>query len=166
MSKANAGYAIGINLDNATQIDLKIMYPYQRFGFALEAGTILTPNKASTHVFLGPMIFFINNENWRVPLALGFDLIHGKTLYYGVGGFLSVHRRLVNHFYAGLNLGITYAFNNVYDELTGYQNKKEIVDDGTGNAVFVDRTVPIFERKNHYGSYIYFRPSFLIGLQF
>ena len=164
--EANAGYAFGVNLDSAMQIDAKLMYTFQRFGFAVEAGSIFTPDKTSFHVFLGPMVFLINTENWRVPLALGFDLYHGETLYYGVGGFASVHRRLFNHFYIGLNLGVTYAFNNVYDELTGYETKKEVVDDGTGNAIFVDRTIPVFKSKNHYGDYFYFRPSLVIGLQF
>ena len=166
MIETNVGYAIGINLDNAVLVDAKIMYPVERFGVALEAGSIFTPDEASFRFFIGPMLFLINNENWRVPIVLGFDLFHGETLYYGIGGFVSVHRRLTKHIYAGINLGITYAWNNVYDVLTGYETKKEVVDDGTGNAVFVDRQVPVFESKNHRGNYIYIRPSIAIGLQF
>jgi hypothetical protein len=168
MVEATTGYALGINVDSAMQLSIKIMYPFERFGVALEAGTILTPDKASFHVFLGPMMFFINNENWRIPLAIGFDLFDGETLYYGIGGFISIHRKLTNHFYAGVNLGITYAFNNVYDELTGHRTERVVTEypAGSGNAVFMDREIPIFERKNHWGSYIYLKPSLLIGFQY
>ena len=118
--EANAGYALGINLDNAMQIDAKLMYPFQRLGFAIEVGAVLTPDKTTAHVFLGPMLFLLNNEKWRIPIALGFNLLNGESFRYGIGGFISLHRRLLNHLYVGFNLGISYAFVQNYTEVIGY----------------------------------------------
>jgi hypothetical protein len=161
MTEINSGYAAGINLDNLIFLDVKIIYPYEKFGFVIEAGSMFTPDSSTIHVFLGPMMFLLNNSKWRVPLALGLDYFHGDTLYYGLGGIISLHHRLTNYFYAGLNLAITYAFNNVYDELTGYRTIVTTFDDGTTKT----QTVPVIERKDHYGSYIYFKPSILVGIQ-
>ena len=165
MAEANTGYAIGVNAASSMQFDIRLIYPLNKFGFIAEAGSTISDIN-STHLFIGPAFFFINNAQWNMPLALGFEYYHGETLFYGIGASLSVRRNLTNNFYAGLNLGITYAFNNVYDELTGYRTSREVVDDGTSNAVFINRTVPIFEKKDHYGSYLYFKPSLLIGLQY
>lgn len=165
MFEVNSGYAVGVDLENAVQIDAKIISRFRNVGFLLEAGTLRTPDEPSVHIFLGPLVFFINDEKWRIPLALGFDLFHGETLYYGIGGIVSAHRTLSNNIYTGINLGITYAFNNVYNELTGYSKRKELTDDGSGNAVYIERTVPVFEKKDHFGRYIYIRPSIIIGIQ-
>jgi hypothetical protein len=166
MTEINTGYAVGINLDNSVFLDARLSYLYKMVGFTVEFGSLFTPDKFSFHTFLGPMISIVNNEKWRVPLTIGFDLFYGKTLYYGIGSSFSLHYKLTKNFYVGINLGITYAFNNVYDEITGYKTNKEVDDDGTGNAIFVERTVPIIESINHYGSYIYIKPSILIGFQF
>ena len=169
MAEVNAGYSIGINLDSAIEINIKAIYPlqtFQKFGLILEAGGLLTPDEFTFHLFAAPYYTIINNENWRVPIALGFELYHGKSLYYGIGGNISLHRRLTKNIYVGVNLGLTYAFDNIYNEFIGYDIKKEIIDDGTGNAMFADRPVPVYERKNHYGSYIYIKPSLTIGFQF
>lgn len=172
MVEFNTGYAAGINLDNAIHLDAKITYPFQKFGFVLEAGSLFTPDKPSFHFFLGPMYFFINDKNWRVPLAIGFDLVNGETLYLGLGSIISVHRRLTKHIYTGLNLRITYAFNNEYEEVTGYKDAAIGVDKN-GDKIYPigsDGTPvllsPIRERKSHWGSYVYVKPSILIGLQF
>jgi hypothetical protein len=159
--EANVGYAVGINLDSAVKIDIKVMYTFTKFGFALEAGSLLTPDKYSFHVFAGPMMFFINNEKLRVPLAIGFDLFQGKTLYYAIGTCLSLHYRLTKYIYAGINLGITYAFNNVYDEIVGEKENKIVYLEGTFTQL-----IPIIESRSHYGSYIYIKPSISIGFQF
>jgi hypothetical protein len=82
-------------------------------------------------------------------------------LYYGIGGMLSAHYRLLKNFYIGGNLGITYAFNNVYDEFVGFETKTTKYNEAT-----FTQTVPVFERKSHYGSYFYLRPSLVIGIQF
>ena len=166
MFETNVGYAVGVNLDNALCFDVRITYPYEKFGFVLEAGSIFTPNKNSFHVFIGPMMFLLDNEKWRIPLSLGFDFFQGETSYYGIGSIISGNFKFTKNLYAGLNLGIAFAFNNIYTEITGYKTSKEVVDDGTGNAVFVERTTPILENKDHWGIYIYFKPSALIGLQF
>ena len=146
------------------QVDVKFIYSYQRFGLVLEAGNLFT-NESSVHIFMGPMINIINTEKLRVPLTIGFDLFHGNTLFYGVGGTASIHYILTKRLYLGLNAGFSYVFNNVYNEITGYNTIREVVDDGMGNPVFADRNVPIIERKNHFGNYFYFRPSILIGIK-
>ena len=161
MVEPNIGYAIGINLESSLQIDVKLMYPFQKFGFAIEAGTILTQEKAHIHVFLGPMMFLYNNNNWRIPVSLGINLFNGKTLYFGFGGFVSAHYKLTKNIYTGFNLGISYAFNNVYDEFTGFRTETVKYNEGT-----LTRDVPVYERKDHYGSYIYIKPSLMIGFQF
>ena len=166
MAEFNTGYAVGINTDSGVELGVKLMYPFLKSGVLFELGGIFTPDKPTFHFFIGPMFFIYINDAWRVPVTFGFVLLNGKTLYYGVGGIVSVHRKLTKNIYAGLNIGITYAFNNVYDEITGYKTEKVIADDGTGNAIYIDREVPIIERLDHWGSYIYIRPSLSIGLQF
>jgi hypothetical protein len=161
MFEANTGYAVGVNLDSAMNIDAKLMYSFQKFGLILEGGSLLTPEKASLHLYIAPTIFLINNEKWRVPIALGFDLIDGKTQYYGIGGILSAHRSLAKNIYAGVNLGLTYAFDNRYDEYIGDETKTVRYNEGT-----LTQTVPVYQSKSHYGSYIYIKPSLSIGIQF
>ena len=166
MVESDVGYAVGINLNNAVFFDVKLIYPYKRFGFVVEAGGLFFPGNKIFHVFLGPLIFFMNSTKWRMPLVIGMDYISGETAYFGIGSIFSAHRRLTKYLYAGLNLEITYAFINSSEELTGYKTEKVVVDDGTGNAVFAEKTVPIYETKQHYGNNLYFKPSALIGLQF
>jgi hypothetical protein len=76
MIETNAGYAIGVDLDSAMEINVRLIYAMQRFGFIGEVGSFLTPEKNSGHIFIAPMMFIINNEKWKVPLAVGFDLFH------------------------------------------------------------------------------------------
>lgn len=161
MVEANTGYAIGINLNSAMQVDLKLTYLFNRFGFIVEAGSILTPDKASVHIFLGPMMVFMINEKWRVPVAFGFDMFYGNTFYYGIGAIASAHYILTKTMYAGLNLGITYAFNNIYDEFIGYRTITNVYNEGT-----FTQTVPVYETKDHYGSYVYLKLSAVFGFQY
>ncbi|MCL2181021.1 MAG: hypothetical protein FWB83_07825 [Treponema sp.] len=169
--EANAGYSIGINTDSAIQFDVKFIYPYHRFGIILEVGGFFIPDNITFHCFLGPMYKIIDNNKWRLPVALGLEFYQGKTLFYGIGGIISAHYLFSKHFYVGLNIGITYAFNNVYEEITGYRDASIGVD-GSGNKVYpigpggapILQT-PIRERKDHYGNYFFIKPSFLIGVQ-
>jgi hypothetical protein len=166
MIEVGNGYNVGVNLENAYQLDARLYYPIFRFGVVLEAGGIIQENSLF-HFFIAPMYLIINTSKWRVPVAVGFDLMGGKNnIYYGIGAMAAVHYSFTKNFYAGLNLGVSYAFDNRYEEITGYKTEKITVDDGTGNAIFVDRTVPILETKSHFDSYIYFKPSVVIGLQF
>ena len=166
MVECDTGFAAGINLKSAMLLDVKLVYPYKRFGFVIETGGLVSPDYSVFHLFLGPVFFVVDNLKWRIPLAIGMDLMNGKTAYFGVGSIVAVHRRLTNYLYVGLSVGIIYAFDNLYKELTGYRTEKVVVDDGTGNAVFVEKTVPIYENKHHYGNNFYFKPSLVIGLQF
>jgi len=162
MVETNAGYAIGVNLDNAMQTDAKLYYSFKRFGFAAEAGALTSTDNSAFHMFLGPMFYFINTDKWRVPLVVGFDLITQDTTFFGVGATVSLHRRLSNFFYTGLNLGISYAFDNPYEEITGYKTTVTKFDDGTTKS----QTAPVLENKSHPGTYMYFKPSLVVGLQF
>jgi len=144
MCELNSGYSIGINTDSGMQIDVKGMFLYDRFGVTLEAGSQLTPDKASFHLFLGPGIVVLNTGNWRMPVSIGMELFHGKTMHYGIGAIVSVHYVITDLLYAGLNLGLTYAFNNVTEQQKG----------------------PAVERTDNWGSYLYIRPSLVFGIQF
>jgi len=167
MVETNAGYSVGINLENNYQLDIKLYYPINRFGLIVEVGSLFPQNDGYFHFFIAPMYFIINTEKWRVPVAIGFDVMGGKNnLYYGIGGSVAAHYSVTRNFYAGINLGIAYAFDNRHQDITGYRTEKVVVDDSTGNAVFIDRNVPVFETKSHFGSYIFLKPSIAIGFQF
>ena len=160
--EVNAGYAFGVNMDNAVHFDTRLWYPYERFGLTVGIGGLFSQGYSAFHFFVGPMMYIINNKTWRVPLALGFDIISNDTSYLGSGVVLSAHRRLTDCIYVGFNLEFTYAFNHRYAELTGYRTTEIKFDDGTTKT----QTTPIVENKNHYGNNFYFKPSVLFGLQF
>jgi hypothetical protein len=164
--EANGGYAVGINLNNAMQAETRSCFLYEKFGLAIEVGGLFSTNYSAFHLLVGPMFLAINNEKWRLPIIIGFDFMNGKTTSFGIGGIIALHYRFAKNFYAGINIGIVYVFDKFYEELTGYKTNKEIVNDGTGNAVFVENTVPIYENIHHYGNSFYFKPSLSIGLQF
>jgi hypothetical protein len=158
--ETNVGYSIGIKLENALQIDARLIYSFRTFGITLQAGSLLT-DKSTIHLFIAPAYYFLNNQKIRIPLAVGFDLFHGKIVSYGIGSMLSVHYRLSKKFYAGGNLGLTYIFNKVYDEFVGYETKKIVY-----NETILTQTLPVYESKSHYGVSFYIRPSLVVGLQF
>jgi len=166
MVETNVGYAVGVNLNNAMQIDTRLYYSFERFGFAIEAGSLFTTDYSVFHLFLGPMYYFINNEKWRLPIILGFDFMKNETDYLGAGAVIALHYRFTKYFYTGVNLGITYAFDNIYDEITGYKTEAYTYIDGSGNPQLGKRNVPVMESKHHYGNNFYFKPSLVIGLQF
>ena len=139
---------------------------FNKFGFVLQTALFFYEENINYHIFLGPTFYFFNNPKLRVPLAIGFDVFGNKASYLGIGSLISVQYSFIKSIYIGFNFGITYAFNHIYDELTRYRTEKIVVDDGTGNAVFKNRTVPVFESKSHYGNRFYFKPSLAIGLQF
>jgi len=160
--EANAGYAIGFTLDNTVPINLKLTYLLLgKYGLMLEAGCLLTSDQIYFNGFIGPVVFFYINEKWRVPVSIGLAVIDGNTFYYGIGSTASIHYIFNKHFFMGINLGVTYAFNNVYEELTGYKTITTTYNEGT-----FTQTVPVYEKKNHLGNYIYLKPLLLIGLQF
>jgi len=166
MVELDAGYAFGINVNSAVNFEVKLLYTYQRFGFVVEAGALISDNTVF-HLFLGPAFFFINNEKWRVPVAVGFDLSGGKTLFYGMGGLVAVHYSITKNIYTGINLGVTYAFDNRYDELTGYRKGTYFyTDPDTGFVKEGTTDIPVFETKSHFGSYVSITPSIVIGFQF
>jgi hypothetical protein len=57
MVEADVGYTIGINLESAMQIDVKLIYPYKRFGLVLEAGSMILSEKKAIHFFIAPLSF-------------------------------------------------------------------------------------------------------------
>jgi hypothetical protein len=152
--EANSGYSLGINLNNAMQFDVRLYYPIRKFGLAVEGGGLFTQSNSLFHFFIGPVMHFVNTPQWRVPVILGIDIMVGKSAHFGIGGTVSVHRRLAKYFYAGLNLGIVYAFYHAYDEITGYRNNQELAD------------VPIIENNKGFGNSLYLKPSLVVGLQF
>jgi hypothetical protein len=162
MVEVNGGYAVGVNLDNAGYFDTRLYYPFGKFGLAFEAGGLFADNSSMLHFLIGPMVYFFNNNKWRVPLILGFDIMNGKTGYFGVGIIAAVHRSFTDHFYMGFNIGITYAFDNIYEEITGYRTTTTRFDDGTSKT----QTTPVLENRSHYGNYVYFKPSLVIGFQY
>lgn len=162
MVELNAGYSLGINLNNATQADIRLYYSFEKFGFTIEAGGLFSTDYSAFHLFLAPIYYFINNDKWRLPLAVGLDFINDKTYFIGIGSFIAIHYRLTKYIYTGFNLGVTYAFNNIYEELTGYKKTITNFDDGTSKT----QTTPIYEIKDHYVNNFYFKPSLIIGLQF
>jgi len=168
MAELNAGYSIGINLDNAFNLDVRFYYPaIKRFGLVLEAGGLFSQDTKYFNLFIAPMFFVINTEKWRVPVAVGFDLFAGDTFFYGIGGLAAVHYSITRNFYVGFNFGVTYAFDNRYDELTGYRKENYFyTDPATGFVKEGSRDVPVYETKSHFGSYIYLKPSIVIGIQF
>jgi hypothetical protein len=166
MIEADAGYAIGINLNNAAFSDIRYFTSFDRFGFVLQAGSFFSQETIAYHIFLGPMMNLIKTPKWRVPLALGIDIIGENSHYFGIGSLIAVQYAFTNRFYVGFNLGITYAFNNIYDEITGYRTNKTVGQDDGGNDIIITQTVPVMESKNHYGNRFYFKPSLVIGIQF
>jgi len=166
MVESSAGYALGVNLDNAAFFGLRLIYPFERFGFIIEGGGMFSQGESAFHFFLGPMVYIVNAPQWRVLLSLGLDIVGRETTILGVGSTLSFHRRLGNLLYAGVNLGIVYAFNHIYEVRTGYRTSRVIEDDGAGNPVFAYRTIPVYENRSHFGNRFHFRPSLLIGMQF
>jgi len=102
MIEANAGYSIGINLNNATQIDMRLYYPFENFGLLLEGGIIIAEDNNYAHALLAPMYMIVNTSKWRVPVAVGIDLIMGKkNLIYGIGAITAVHYAFAESFYVG-----------------------------------------------------------------
>jgi len=171
MIETSGGYAIGVDLDSAAFFGARLVFPFRRFGLAIEAGSMFLHDNSYGHVFFGPLIYVVNNSQWRVPISLGFDMIvKGDGNRLGIGGSVSVHRMLTSRFYAGANLGISYAFSHRYSRevFRGYRTGNILVDDGTGNAVFVEVTAPVYETENRnvFGNRFHFRPSLLIGMQF
>jgi hypothetical protein len=160
MVEVNTGYAIGVNLDNTIQIDTRLYYPIERFGFTVEVGSFIQ-DESLFRILFAPMMCIINTSDWRVPFILGMDVKAGDNSYFGIGGAISVHRKLTNYFYAGFNLSITNYLIHSYREFVGYRIETIIYNEET-----FTKNVPVFEDKRDFGSRFYFKPSFVIGLHF
>jgi len=173
MMEINTGYSIGINQPNAIPIDIKIIYPYNRFGFTLEAGMAISDD-IGYRLFLGPTFFVINNPKIRLPISIGYDIngINNNNILHGIGIISSFNYRLNNMFYFTVNLNINYAFNESYNEIVGYKDAA-IGIDLNGNKIYAIGpngnpilTTPIMEKRNNFGNYIHIRPTIGIGIQF
>jgi len=158
----NTGYAIGINMPSSVPIEIKMVYPYNRFGFTIETGILLADN-IGFHLFLGPTIFILNNPKIRIPVSLGFDIaiLDKNKFYYGIGGIISFNYSLNKNIYCGFNLEINYNFNNPYNEIVGYKDAAIGMDEN-GNKIYpIDREgnpvlyMPILENRDHFGNNIY-----------
>ncbi|MDR2446529.1 MAG: hypothetical protein LBD58_04455 [Treponema sp.] len=51
LMELNTGYAFGVELPDAIPIELKLVYPFTRFGLTLESGVLLSDNLQSLHIF-------------------------------------------------------------------------------------------------------------------
>jgi hypothetical protein len=170
----NSGYSIGINLPSAMPIELKLVYPFSRFGFTVEGGTfLLFEESPGYHIFFGPTFFVINNQKIRIPISLGVDITGYKNnLYLGAGGIVSFNYSLSKYLYAGINIEVNYDFISPYDKIIGYKDAAIGVDEG-GNKIYpIDskgnpiKTTPITEKKYHFDNNIYLKPTIAIGMQF
>jgi hypothetical protein len=162
MVEINSGYATGINLNNAALCEIRLLYPYKRFGFAIGAGGIFAHKYKAFQGVLGPMFLFINNDKWRLPLIIGGSILSTTTDYFGISGILAVHYRLQKNIYIGTSIDVSYYFNNMYKEYVGDQKTITRFDDGTTKT----QTVPIMQNTNHYGNSFYIKPSMVLGLQY
>jgi hypothetical protein len=173
----NSGYAFGKDLDSSMPIELKLVYPYTLFGFTVEFGPSLNSNSTGMHCFIGPTLFIINNPKIRLPISLGFDLFYQNTIYYGLGSIISFNYSLTRNIYVGINTEINLHFNNPYEEVVRIDEKDASVgiDPITGNKIYpIDKNgdpiyytyTPIKETKDHFGSYMYIKPTIAIGIQF
>lgn len=172
--EANSGYAIGVNLPNAVPVELKLVYPFSRFGFTVELGPLFLHEKAvGYHTFFGPTLFMINNSKIRVSLSLGPDMMGNKTKsYYGIGGLVSFNYSLTKNVYIGVNFEANYDFLTQEEEITGYEDAAIGVDEN-GNKVYpIDnhgnpvKLTPVTKNKNVIGNNIYIKPTIGIGWQF
>ncbi len=162
MIELSAGCGMGINLDNVGFFDIKLLYPFGKFGFALESGGMFSANDGFFHTFLGPMVFLINKNKWRVPLIIGADIFGNNSIYLGLGAIFAAHYSLTKNIYVGVNFETTYAINHVYQEYVGDQIIVTKFDDGSTKT----QTIKQYKDRNHYGNNFYFKPSILFGLQF
>jgi hypothetical protein len=173
----NSGYAIGIDTDNAIPLELKLIYPYNRFGLTVELGALFSEEETGFHFFIGPTFFIINTPKIRFPVSLGFDFMHLKTVYYGIGGIASFNYSLTKNIYIGINAEINFYFNNRYEEIVRIDQKDASIgiDPITGNKIYpMDKDgnpiyysyTPIKENRDHYGAYFHIKPTITIGFQF
>jgi len=147
--ETSAGYSIGINIDGAFQMDLRMTTLLGKYGLMFEYGGAFSPGNPSFHLYLGPAMLVYSNGNWKIPLSIGFDIFSGNTIYYGFGAAASAQYKFSKYFYTGFNFGITYAFNNVINEV-----------------IAISSQGPKIVKKDRFGSYVYLRPSIVIGAQF
>ena len=174
----NTGYAFGINMDSSLPIELKMVYPYTRFGITIEGGALLhSDNKAGVHFFVGPTLFIINNPKIRLPISVGFDLMVKNSTYFGLGGIVSFNYSLAKNLYLGINTEVNFYINHPYEEAVGIDTKDASIwtNPITGKKVYLTdkngKNIEVIyaerkEMKNHFGRYIHIKPTIAIGIQF
>ena len=163
MINLNTGYSVGVNIADGIQYNMNLFYPGERVGLAVEIGVLNIENSNFFHFFAGPMIFLYNSVKWRVPLALGLDILGGdNSAYHGIGCLMSAQYVMSSNFYLGINLGFSYLLNNLFPVQTGTRQVSSLSADGT----IVTQTTPVLENKNHIGTRFHIRPSILIGFQY
>lgn len=160
MHEAGAGYASGMEPENAVFSDAGLRYPFGRLGLVVQAGGLFNQDSAMFHLYLGPMLCIVSNPEWRLLLDLGLDLMAGRSYWVGFGTSVSAHRSLSENLYVGVNLGVVYAFNHMYREETGQYTYE--FDSNTGGS----NEVPVTENRNHSVNRFLFKPSIVLGLQF
>jgi len=179
MAETSGGYAIGVDLDHAGVFGARLLYPlfFGRLGLALEVGGLFGQDNSLFHASFGPMMFIDITPQWSVVLNLGLDYMgSGTTSFIGVGGGVSVNRRLGSRLYVGANLGIAYAFLHRYNYsnrvFVGYETNRVMIENPAvpGTVIVVPVDVPVYANINEdrrvFGNRFHFRPSLLIGVKF
>jgi len=54
MVESSAGYAVGVNIDNAALFGARLLYPFERFGLVVEAGGLIAPDNPFFISLLAP----------------------------------------------------------------------------------------------------------------
>jgi hypothetical protein len=176
LEEITAGYGFGINMANQVPIDIGLTFPIlNQFGFTTKFGMGIPMNGAKCfyHVFVGPTIFAINEENMRLPISLGIDLLgNNENIYMGFTGIVAFHYAVTKNIYIGISAEINYYINNKYFELIYYKdNATHLTSSGDyayplnqyGEPIY---QTPVYKITDHIGSYVNIKPALCIGLQF
>jgi hypothetical protein len=165
MYEAGSGYNIGINMDGAIPLEIRMTIPFDDFGFILAGGVDFAENNGG-HGFIGGTYFIFNNDKVRLPISLGFSISgNQRDSYLGISGLVSYHYVLAKDIYIGFNVEINYNFNHRYTDIIG--NGEGMATngvDGWGNPITTFPS-PKAEVVDHWGNYINIRPTICIGYQ-
>lgn len=160
-----SGYGIGINMAGSVPLEIRMTVPLSNWGYMLFGGVDFGKNIGG-HGFIGATYFFINNSAMRLPVSLGFTISgNKKNFYLGLSSLVSYHYIFAKNVYAGINLEITYNFNDRYTVIDGNGDGMATNGvDGSGNPI---TTFPSPETKaaNHWGSYVTIKPTICIGYE-
>jgi len=163
MYEIGSGYSIGINRDNSVPLEIRMVIPFGNFGIMVSGGADFVKENGG-HAFLGVSYFVFNTKSMRVPVSLGFGISgNQKHFYMGFSGMASYHYMFTKNIYAAFTVEVNYSFNDRYNDIVG---------NGAGspaNGVVYPITIlpaPKTEETNHFGSYVYIKPTICIGYQF